>query len=147
MYNTSLRIVNNTADAEDIVQESFISAFRNIDSFNYGSPFGAWIKKIVVNRSINHLRDKKMKLVEITQVNAGNLETEEPVEEINTSYKVDEIKKALSLLPDGYRAVFTLSAFEGYDNEEISQILKISESTVRTQYYRAKKQLLLIIKR
>ena len=62
MYNTSLRIVNNPADAEDLVQESFIDAFRNIEGFNYKSTFGAWMKRIVINKSINHLRDNVIKL-------------------------------------------------------------------------------------
>jgi RNA polymerase sigma-70 factor (ECF subfamily) len=146
MYNTCLRMVNNAADAEDIVQESFIDAFRNIDGFNYQSTFGAWMKRIVINKSINHLRNKKLKLVEIGQTNIGELENEEPVNEEEMKFKVSEIKAAVSRLPDGYRTVFTLSAFEGYDYEEISEILKISESTARTQYHRAKKQLLHLLK-
>lgn len=146
MFNTCLRIINNVADAEDIVQESFIDAFRNIDGFNYQSTFGAWIKRIVINKSINHLRNKKLKLVDISQTNINEQDNEEGVNEEEIQFKVSEIKAAVRRLPDGYRTVFTLSAFEGYDYEEISEILKISESTVRTQYHRAKKQLLLFLK-
>lgn len=147
MYNTCLRIVNNATDAEDIVQESFIDAFRNIEGFNYKSTFGAWIKRIVINKSINHLRDKKLKLVDIGQSNISELENEEEINEENIQFKVAEIKKAVSMLPDGYRTVFTLNAFEGYDYEEIAEILKITATTARTQYHRAKKQLLFVIKR
>ena len=147
MFNTCLRIVNNSADAEDIVQESFIDAFRHIEGFNYQSTFGAWMKRIVINKSINYLRDKKLKLVDIGQTNIGELENEEEFDEAGIRFKVEEIKKAVQMLPDGYRTVFTLNAFEGYDYEEISGILKISETTVRTQYHRAKKQLLQFIKR
>ena len=147
MFNTSLRIVNNAGDAEDIVQESFISAFRNIDGFTYQSTFGAWIKRIVINRSVNFLRDKKLRLVDITQTNSHELENEEQPDEDDIKLKVAEIKKAVSMLPDGYRTVFTLNAFEGYDYEEIAGILNISPTTVRTQYHRAKKQLLFFIKR
>ena len=146
MYNTCFRIVNNAADAEDIVQESFIDAFRNIHGFNYQSTFGAWMKRIVINKSINHLRNKKLKLVDIGQTNIGELQNDEPVNEEEIKFKVSEISAAVSRLPDGYRTVFTLSAFEGYDYEEISEILKISESTARTQYHRAKKQLLHLLK-
>jgi RNA polymerase sigma factor (sigma-70 family) len=147
MFNTSLRIVNNAGDAEDIVQESFSDAFRNIRRFNYQSTFGAWMKRIVINKSINHLRDKKMKLVDINQTNISELENEEEPDEEKIQFKVEEIKKAVSMLPDGYRTVFTLNAFEGYDYEEIAEILKISSTTARTQYHRAKKQVLFFIKR
>jgi RNA polymerase sigma factor (sigma-70 family) len=146
MFNTSLRIVNNAADAEDIVQESFIDAFRNIEGFNYQSTFGAWMKRIVINKSINHLRNKKLKLVDIAQTNIGEMEDEEPINEEEIKFKVSEIKAAVTRLPDGYRTVFTLAAFEGYDYEEISEILNISGSTARTQYHRAKKQLLHLLK-
>lgn len=147
MYNTSLRIVNNTADAEDILQEAFTDAFKNINGFNYQSTFGAWIKRIIINKSINLLRNKKLKLVDINQTNISELENDEEINEEEIQFKVEEIKKAVSMLSNGYRTIFTLCAFEGYDYEEISSILKISESTVRTQYHRAKKQLLYLIKK
>lgn len=147
MFNTSLRIVNNATDAEDLVQESFINAFRNIERFNYQSTFGAWMKRIVINKSINHLRDKKIKLVAINQASISEWENEEEFDEEKIRFKVAEIKQAVSMLPDGYRTVFTLYAFEGYDYEEIAEILKISSTTARTQYHRAKKQLLFFIKR
>ena len=146
MYNTSLRIVNNAADAEDIVQEGFTDAFKNIKGFNYQSTFGAWIKRIVINKSINHLRNKKLKLVDINQTSISELENDEVINEEEIQFKVEEIRKAVRMLPDGYRTVFTLCAFEGYDYEEISEILNVSESTVRSQYHRAKKQLLQFIK-
>ena len=145
MFNTSLRIVNHTGDAEDLVQEAFIDAFRKIEDFNYQSTFGAWIKRIVINKSLNHLRGKKLKFIDIST--AGPLIPEaEEIDEEAFEFRVEEIKKAVAQLPDGYRAVFTLSAFEGYSNEQISELLNISSSTVRTQYHRARKQLLLILK-
>ena len=147
MFNTSLRIVNNAADAEDIVQEAFSDAFKNIRRFNYQSTFGAWIKRIVINKSINLLRDKKLKLVDINQANISELENEEELDEENIQFQVEEIKNAVQMLPDGYRTVFTLNAFEGYDYDEIAEILNISSTTALTQYHRAKKQLLFFIKR
>ena len=147
MFNTSLRIVNNAADAEDIVQEAFCDAFKNIRRFNYQSTFGAWIKRIVINKSINLLRDKKLKLVDISQSNISELENEEEIDEESIRFKVEEIKNAVQMLPDGYRTVFTLNAFEGYDYDEIAEILNISSTTARTQYHRAKKQLLFFLKR
>ncbi|MGI8582824.1 MAG: RNA polymerase sigma factor [Chitinophagaceae bacterium] len=146
VFNTSLRIVNNVTDAEDIVQESFIDAFRNIEGFNYQSTFGAWIKRIVINKSINFLRNKKLKLIDINQTNISEPENYKEFDEAEIQFKVAEIKKAVSMLPDGYRTVFTLNAFEGYDYEEIAGILNISCITARTQYHRARKQLITHIK-
>ena len=146
MYNTSLRIVNNTGDAEDVLQEAFTDAFGSIDSFQYKSTFGAWLKKIVINKSINHLRKKKMDLVDMEKTNVGHLPEEDSLDEKEIQLKVDEIKRAVKLLPNGYRTVLSLYLFEGYDHEEIAEILSVSHTTVRTQYMRAKQKLLMLIK-
>src|SRR6516225_1224538 len=142
MFNTSLRIVNHTADAEDVLQESFTDAFASIDSFQYKSTFGAWLKKIVINKSINLLRKRKMDLIDLDKTNVGYLPEEEQIDEKNIQFKVEEIKKAVKQLPNGYRTVLSLYLFEGYDHEEIAEILRISHATVRTQYMRAKQKLL-----
>lgn len=146
MYNTSLRIVNHTADAEDVLQESFCDAFAAIDSFGYKSTFGAWLKRIVINKSINALRKRKMDIIDIEKTTALHLPEEDSYDEEAMKFKVDEIKKAVKDLPNGYRTVLSLHLFEGYDQEEIAEILQISHATVRTQYMRAKQKLLLLIK-
>jgi RNA polymerase sigma factor (sigma-70 family) len=146
MYNTSLRIVNHTGDAEDVVQEAFTDAFRSLEDFSYKSTFGAWLKRIVINKSINQLRKRKMDLIDIDKTNVGNLQDEDGPDELGIQLKVEDIKKAVGLLPNGYRTVLTLYLFEGYDQEEIAEILQVSHATVRTQYMRAKKKLLQYIK-
>ena len=146
MYNTSLRIVNNTGDAEDVLQESFTDAFSAIETFQYKSTFGAWLKKIVINKSINYLRKKKMELIDMEKTNIGHLPEEESLDEKGIQLKVEEIKRAVKLLPNGYRTVLSLYLFEGYDHEEIAEILRISHATVRTQYMRAKQKLISLIK-
>jgi RNA polymerase sigma factor (sigma-70 family) len=146
MYNTSLRIVNNTADAEDVLQESFLDAFRSLHDFHYRSTFGAWLKKIVINKSINILRKRKNDFVDMESTELQAVTDDNPVNEEEIQYKVEEIKRMITRLPDGYRAVLSLYLLEGYDHEEISQILNISHNTVRTQYVRAKQKLLTIIK-
>jgi RNA polymerase sigma factor (sigma-70 family) len=146
MYNTSLRIVNHTADAEDVVQESFCDAFTAIGSFGYKSTFGAWLKRIVINKSINALRKRKMDIIDIDKTSVMHLPEEENYDEEAMRFKVEEIKKAVKELPNGYRTVLSLQLFEGYDQEEIAEILQISHATVRTQYMRAKQKLLLLIK-
>lgn len=146
MYNTSLRIVNHTGDAEDVMQEAFTDAFRSLEDFHYKSTFGAWLKRIVINKSINLLRKRKMDLIDIDKTNIGHLPDEEETDEEERAMKVEEIKRAVALLPNGYRTVLTLYLFEGYDQEEIAEILQVSHATVRTQYMRAKQKLLQLIK-
>lgn len=146
MFNTSLRIVNNSGDAEDILQDAFVDAFASLEAFQYRSTFGAWLKKIVINKSINHLRKKKMDLIDIDKTAVGELPQDETLDEKDIQFKVEEIKKAVKLLPNGYRTVLTLYLFEGYDHEEIAEILRVSHATVRTQYMRAKQKLVGLIK-
>lgn len=146
MFNTSLRIVNNASDAEDVLQEAFMDAFRFLDNFNYKSTFGAWLKRIVINKSINVLRKRKADFVDIETATVADVPNDEVLDEESMQLKIAEVKKAVTLLPTGYRTVLTLYLFEGYDHEEIAEIMRISESTVRTQYHRAKHKLLHIIK-
>ena len=147
MYNTSLRIVNHTGDAEDVLMESFTDAFAAIDSFAYKSTFGAWLKRIVINKSINTLRKRKLDIVDIDRTNAGELAGEEGPGEEDIQFKMDEVKRAIKELPNGYRTVLTLYLLEGYDQEEIAEILQIAHTTVRTQYIRAKQKLISILKK
>jgi RNA polymerase sigma factor (sigma-70 family) len=146
MYNTSLRIVNHTADAEDVLQESFVDAFGAINSFGYKSTFGAWLKRIVINKSINALRKRKMEIIDIEKTSVQHMAEEEALDEEALQLKVEEVKKAVKELPNGYRTVLSLHLFEGYDQEEIAEIMQISHATVRTQYMRAKQKLLYLIK-
>jgi len=136
MYNLACRILNNREDAEDILQETFIECFRNLSSFRFESTFGAWLKKILINKSINHLRKKKIDLTLCDTL------PEKVYEEDNeTTYDTRKIYKGIEMLPDGYRVILTLYLLEGYDHSEISQILGISESTSKSQYSRAKEKL------
>lgn len=146
MYNTALRIVNRTADAEDVLQESFSDAFLHLRSFENKSTFGAWLKQIVVYKSIRFLKSKRLDLVDMET--AGDvIETNEAIDESEIAYTIDNIKKAIQQLPDGYRTVLSLYLFEGYDHEEIAEILNVARPTVRTQYIRAKQKLLTILKK
>jgi RNA polymerase sigma-70 factor (ECF subfamily) len=146
MFNTSHRIVNNAADAEDIVQDAFIEVFRNMDRFTYQSTFGVWMKRIVINKSINHLRQKRYAFVDITAVTENGHPDENAPDEETINLKVETIRKAVYMLPDGYRTIFTLRAFEEYDYEAIAELFAISPVTARTQYHRAKKLLLTLLK-
>lgn len=145
MYNAAFRILNNSADAEDIVQESFLKAFQKLNSFSGDVSFGAWLKKIVVNASLDALRKKKPEFENIDELNLTVFE-DETVEEKSTEYELKKVRDAIMLLPDGYRIVLSLYLLEGYDHDEIAEITGISASTSRSQLARAKKKLLEIIK-
>jgi len=136
MYNLAYRILNNREDAEDILQEAFVECFRNLDSFRFESTFGAWLKKIIVNKCLNHIKKKKIDLTLCETLPTTIYEEEEEV-----IYETRKIFKSIELLPDGYRIILTLYLLEGYDHSEISQILGISESTSKSQYSRAKEKL------
>jgi RNA polymerase sigma-70 factor (ECF subfamily) len=146
MFNTSLRIVNSVGDAEDVLQDSFIDAFKHLDDFRYSSTFGAWLKRIVINKSISLLRKKKLKMVDIDNTTVADLSEYEAVDETAFQYKVDEVRNAIQRLPDGYRAVVSLYLLEEIPQEEIGKMLGISHNTVRTQYHRAKQKLMQILK-
>ena len=144
MFNTALRIAGNRPDAEDILQESFTDAFQQLHSFENKSTFGAWIKQIVIFKSISVLKKRKLSFTDLEP--GAELREEDHVDEDEVMLTVEAIKRAISKLPDGYRAVLTLYLLEGYDQEEIAEIMRISHSTVRTQYIRGKQKLLQLLK-
>jgi RNA polymerase sigma factor (sigma-70 family) len=146
MFNTSLRIVNNVSDAEDVLQDAFVDAFRHLEDFKYKSTFGAWLKRIVINKSISLLRKKKIQMVDIETTQVADRGDMDSVDEVAFQYKVDEVRKAIQQLPDGYRAVVSLYLLEEIPQEEIGNMLGISHNTVRTQYHRAKQKLIGILK-
>nr|WP_266369004.1 RNA polymerase sigma factor [Tellurirhabdus rosea] len=151
MFNVCLRILNHVGEAEDVLQEAFIDAFGNLHTFRSQSTFGAWLKQIVVNRSINHLRSRRVQWVDIDSYRLGeddgpDVADSEPFDEEGIQLEVDRVRRAMQSLPEGYRVVLSLYLFEGYDHEEIGAVLGISETTSRTQYMRAKKRLLELLK-
>jgi len=147
MYNTSLRIVNDTMEAEDIMQESFLSAFEKIDTYSGTVSFGAWLKKIVINRSLDALSRRKAIFEDIeshTGISDESTDDTSRYEEIDS--KIGEVKDAIDKLPDGYRVILSLYLLEGYDHDEIAEILKISSSTSRSQLSRARQKLINVLK-
>lgn len=145
MYNTALRILNRTDDAEDILQEAFTDAFQQLSSFEGRSTFGAWLRQIVVYKSIAHLKKQKL-LLNSLESDAENIADDSTVDEDEVWYSVDSIKQAMQKLPDGYRTVLTLHLIEGFEQEEVAEMMKVAHSTVRTQYMRAKQKLLQVLK-
>ncbi|MFN8353140.1 MAG: RNA polymerase sigma factor [Spirosomataceae bacterium] len=145
MYNVCLRILNHVGEAEDVLQEAFLDAFQKINDFRQTSTFGAWLKQIVVNKAINQLRQRKVQWVDVTETNheySEHFRAEESYDDGELTLHVSRVREAIQQLPDGFRTVLSLYLLEGYDHEEIAEVLHISESTSRTQFMRAKKRLM-----
>jgi RNA polymerase sigma-70 factor (ECF subfamily) len=151
MYNTALRILKDSFEAEDIMQESFLKAFSKLGTFKSESrfddqnvPFGSWLKRIVINNSLTQLnKNKRLESWNTHNENIENLHIADHQESgiNNTNIKVEEILKKIKKLKNNYSIVLTLSLIEGYDNDEIAQILKTNNQNVRTTISRAKKSL------
>lgn len=146
MFNICYRMINNREEAEDLLQDSFCDAFMKLGSFRYDSSFGAWLKRIVINKCINWIQKKKIKLIFPEEMDESVSNTESDVDYENINMEVMRIHQAIGQLPDGYRVIFSLYALEGYDHSEISEITGISESTSKSQYLRAKERIKEILK-
>jgi RNA polymerase sigma factor (sigma-70 family) len=138
MYNICYRMMNNREEAEDMLQESFTEAFMKIDMFRFESAFGAWLKRITINKCINALKKRKADLIPMEVLPDRHMEEDQLATQGLT---VDRVQKAMEELPEGYRVVFSLFLLEGYDHAEIAQILGISESTSKSQYSRARQKI------
>jgi RNA polymerase sigma-70 factor (ECF subfamily) len=151
MYNTALRILKDTFEAEDIMQESFLIAFSKLSTFksesrydNQNVPFGSWLKRIVINKSITQL--KKTKRLDEWNDTKASVEMIDLVDESEkqldyTTLKAKEIVNGIKKLKNNYSTVLHLSLVEGFDNEEIAEILKTNNQQVRTTISRAKQKL------
>lgn len=138
MFAVAMRILNHREEAEDCLHDCFIDAFDKLDSFRAESGFGSWMKRIVMNRAINLMKKKKVRLIDIDQ---AEVLIEEEEENELPFFNPEEIKTAVQKLSDGYRTIFTLYMFEDVPHKEIAGLLGISESTSKSQLNRAKKQL------
>jgi RNA polymerase sigma-70 factor (ECF subfamily) len=143
VYNTCFRILGNRVEAEDAMQEAFLSAFHRLRFFRGEASFSTWLRRIAVNRSIDMLRSQKTRFAEFNEATCG-LETDyvdEAVDDENNLKLIEQVKAAMEQLPKGLKVVFSLALFEGYDHEEIGEILGIAPSTSRSQLARAKKKI------
>lgn len=135
MFGTCLRMIGQREDAQDILQDAFIAAFKGIQNFNGQSTFGAWLKRIVINKCINHLNRKKVLVFEATSEPIAG-ESQEMNDDLNIS--TERIQKAIAELPVGCRTVFVMKALEGFDHQEIAEVTGISVGTSKSQFNRAR---------
>jgi RNA polymerase sigma-70 factor (ECF subfamily) len=142
MYNICYRMMNNREEAEDMLQEAFTEAFLQLNTYRFESAFGAWLKRITINKCINTLKKRRAQLVPVE--NLPEPLSDEPEAEV-PGLTVERVQQAMEYLPEGYRVIFSLYLLEGYDHGEISTIMGISEATSKSQYSRAKQRIKEII--
>src|SRR5690606_20046177 len=142
MFKVSKNIIKDDMRAEEAMQDAFLAAFDKLEEFKGEVTFGAWLKKIVVNKSLDYLKKDKMY---DKMSSSDDLTVIEEVDEFDISEKLDAVKKAMDLLPENYRIIFSLYYLEGYDYEEISEILKMSYSNSRVMVNRAKNKLITLL--
>lgn len=143
MYNISLRIVKDSAEAEDVMQESFLNAFTKLHTFKGEVTFGAWLKRIVINNSIYHYRKQQQKNEVSLEDKLYKVEDNDGVasDHESTKRKAQKVMETMNRLKDNYRVSLTLHLIEGYDYEEVSEIMDISYANCRTMISRAKESL------
>jgi len=142
MFVVANRFVKDTLEAEDIVQEAFIKAFAKLDQYKAEVTFGAWLKRIVINKSIDLLKSKKQQMLELDEVHLKVVDTNYEDEWlVDDAITLNEVKDAINKLPDKYKYVVMMFLVEGYDHQEISEILNITEVASRTQLSRGKAKL------
>lgn len=140
MLNTAYRIVHNETEAEDVLQEAFVDAFTGIHRFKGEATFGAWLKRIVINKSIDAIKKRRLDLTPLEDYHTS-FEEESNENGYDPDWTFEEVNAGINKLPEGFRLVLSLYLIEGYTHDEIAQILNISVSTSKSQYHRAKKKL------
>ncbi len=146
VYNSIHRIVSHTGEAEDLLQETFFAAFTDLNRLQEVANIEAWIRRMGINRSISHLRKRKLSFTEWDEQIPLVEESYDPEEDEVWDCKIEDIKKSIERLAPGYKTIVNLYLFEQLPQEEIAQLLGLSHSTVRTQYHRAKKKIISSLK-
>src|SRR5680860_272062 len=136
MFWVAMRFVKNSDDAEDVLQEAFIKAFEKLHQFSAEVTFGVWLKRIVINQSIDFLKSKEQKVMVLDE-NYMHIETGEDWS-VDNGIVIDEVKRAMDRLPEKYKYVVLMYLVEGFDHKEISQVLNLTETTCRTRLLRGK---------
>ncbi|APG60142.1 RNA polymerase sigma factor [Christiangramia salexigens] len=140
MYYVAFRFLKDSMEAEDAMQEAFIKAFTRIEQFTGEVSFGAWLKRIVINNCLDKLKARKLEMVAINEQTLATVEDENNWQ-IDDGIGVDDIKNEIDNLPEKYKYPLMLFLIEGYDHEEISEILGITQVASRTLVHRGKKKL------
>lgn len=142
IYNSISRLISHTAEAEDILQETFFTVFSEPEKLVSIVNFEAWVRRMAINRSISHLRKKKISFSELDDFHVAAEEEYDAEENEIFDCKVKDVKRSIEALSEGYKTILNLYVFEKMTHDDIATMLGLSSSTVRTQYHRAKKRVL-----
>jgi RNA polymerase sigma factor (sigma-70 family) len=136
MYGVCLRFARNTLEADDILQEGFIKVFTFLKDFRQDGSLEGWIRRTIVNTAINyyHSKENEWKETSIDKADSYHSTTEDILGKISTA----DLLYIIQELPEGYRMVFNLYVIEGYNHQEIAEMLNISENTSKSQLSRAR---------
>lgn len=146
VYNACYRVLYDSFEAEDAMQESFLKVFSSLNDYKNSVPFEAWLVRIAINTSIDKLRKKRLDVTDLNEnINYDIADSDDGEEWEMILDKVDQVKTAIQKLPEASRLIINLYLIEGYDHEEIGEILNIASGTVRIQYMRAKQRLIELI--
>ncbi len=140
MYIIAHRYLKDSAAAEDAMQEAFIKAFQKLSQFKGDVTFGAWLKRIVINTCLDSIKARKMELDTLNE-ETFTIVSDDLEWDIADETTASEILAAIDELPDNYKMTVQLFLVEGYDHQEISEILQISENASRTYLHRGKTKL------
>lgn len=141
MYHVAFRFLKNAYEAEEAMHEGFINAFSKLHQFTGDVTFGAWLKRIVINKSLDMIKAKKAIVIPFNEEVIGKVDETTEDWNVADSVSVDQIKKYISEMSEKYRFPLMLFLIEGYDHQEISEILEITEVASRTLVHRGKKKL------
>lgn len=144
MFCVAMRFVKNEDDAEDVLQESFIKAFQKLEQFSGEVTFGAWLKRIVINKCLDFLKSKKVAFVELKEHTVRIADENDWT--VADEVTADEAMQAMERLPDKYRYVVQMYLVEGLDHTEISGVLGLTETACRTRLMRGKGMLKELLK-
>jgi len=145
MLGICLRYCKSIAEAEDLLQDGFIKVFKNIKQYRHEGSFEGWIKRIMINLAITHFNKSK---IQFEEINEGKIEYSDETSKDESFLPVNKevLLDIIQNMPTGYKMIMNLYVFEGYDHQEISEILKISENTSKSQLSKARKYIKLKLK-
>lgn len=146
IYNSICRIVNHTAEAEDILQETFCVIFSDVEKLQQVTHFEGWVKRIAINRSISHLRKRKLTFTDLGDTEIADQAPPTVEDDEIIDCRVNDVRESIASLPIGYRTIMNLYLFEKMSQKDIAELLGLTHITVRTQYHRAKNKILLSLK-
>ncbi|MBD8387485.1 RNA polymerase sigma factor [Dysgonomonas sp. BGC7] len=146
VYNACYRVLQNSSEAEDSMQESFLKVFSKLNEYDEATPFEAWLVRIAINTSIDKLRKKDLDVINLNEnIHFDTAEENDSDEWEYIINKVEQVKAAIKKLPETSRIILSLYLMEGYDHDEIAEILQTAPGTIRVQYMRAKQKLIELI--